>query len=771
MSEKVKEKKLVWSDYWLGEDYEEESNFPFDEDLIFESKDSDLNTTVFDVNTLKLASGRRAIANFVSILTGEDIPVYFWDGNKTGATNGKVVYLSANIVKKEDFDPAVGLSLHEGTHILLTDFELIKTLWGRISELYKLGKEIGINKDRVKEFAYLMVNYVEDRYIDDYIFRTAPGYRPYYIALYNKYFNNDRIGEMLDGKLLRSPTLSAYEARIINLTNPHTDLEALPGLREIAKELSLKDIARLKTTKDRIKTAVEITKIVFKNIKDFIEEQKAAGQSHEADPNKKQKHEIFFDIRMDESEDSGENESTDSIPNENGKPSEKTNSPKEPESENTEKKDLDGKDESDDAPALPKNPLDTEDDIIGGEWLEVETPDIEKDEKKEDLEYGDVSAITKKELKKIKIILDNQKMFIEDHKHLDKIPVTTQQKQILDAIEKSGIILVPVGMDLQPGNGTAYGVDCVVVKKMTKELMFSGMFPLCLKYSYIGKDYDPDPSVGNAVTKGIILGTMLGKKLQLRREINESKYLRRKVGKIYKRHLHEWFNGNESILHTIARDKYNKANLHISVDSSESMSDFSKWEKTITTVVALAKAGSMIDNLRVCISFRTTIEQRGVDCGYSSLPYIVLAYDSEKDKFSKIKNLFPYLNACGATPEGLCFEAIMDNLICRKAGEIYYFLNISDGEPCYSYNSLAGQHISYGTQNGTEHTRKQYKKILESGVKGMSYFIDSCNRGYSNGNKSAECFKRMYGNDAKFIDVNSVTAIARTMNEMFLTKE
>jgi hypothetical protein len=203
------------------------------------------------------------------------------------------------------------------------------------------------------------------------------------------------------------------------------------------------------------------------------------------------------------------------------------------------------------------------------------------------------------------------------------------------------------------------------------------------------------------------------------------------------------------------------------------MSEDGKWEKTITMVVTIAKACSMINNVRVCISFRTTSEQKTLS-NIISLPYIVLAYDSEVDKFCKIKNLFPHLNASGSTPEGLCFEAIIDELICQKSGEIYYFLNISDGEPCFYYYGPNNSTIVYDMSTGADHTRKQYKKILQSGVKGMSYFIKSSNPSYPFGglkDKHVDCFKKMYEKDAQFIDVNNITSIANTMNNLFLDKD
>lgn len=756
----IKENKPVWSDFWLDDDFEESSE-------LFDPKNSVLNTGVLDQNTLKLASSRRAISNFVNILTGEDIPVYFWGGDKTGATDGKVVYLSADIVKKEDFDTAVGLALHEGSHIVLTDFDLIKTLWGRISELYKLGKLVGIDKERVKCFTHLMVNYVEDRYIDNYIFTTAPGYRPYYVALYDKYFNNEIIGEQLRSKLMRHPNLASYEARIINLTNPYTDLDALPGLREIAEEISLKNIGRLKTPKDRIKIATEIVKTVFRNIQKCVEElsQTGMGGSSSNDPNQNgdDKKEILFDIKLDDSDSDLDKDKDDK----KGKSLDKKDGEKDLDNTKSKSKEDGDKEE--------------ENEVLGGETQEAEkADDSPKKPSKTNDDLGSGLDDVKKELKVIKKIIEIQKTFIETHGNVYKKSVSTKQKSLLDVIEKSGIILVKVGMDLIPGNEKAVGIECVVVKKMTKELMLSGMFPMCKIKSLSTPttnnfDIDPPENVKNAVIKGIQLGTLLGKKLQIRQESNTTVFPRRTSGKILRRHLADVGCDIESIFYKTKIDKYDKLNLHISVDASSSMAEGGKWEKTITMVVAICKAASMIDNLRVVVSFRTTIENKS-SVGYSQitsyLPYIVCAYDSDKDKFSKVKNLFPYLVANGATPEGLAFEATMDELICQKSGETYYFLTISDGEPAYNYTTENNIHISYDMTTGADHTRKQYKKILATGVKGMAYFIKGAAQHWTSVPDAHEkCFRHMYGNDAKFIDVNNVVSIAKTMNELFLEKD
>ena len=80
----------------------------------------------------------------------------------------------------------------------------------------------------------------------------------------------------------------------------------------------------------------------------------------------------------------------------------------------------------------------------------------------------------------------------------------------------------------------------------------------------------------------------------------------------------------------------------------------------MTTTVAICKAVSMIENIRVSVSFRSTIANKSNNYGSGYTAYVVLAYDSLKDNFNKIRTLFPYLYPNGCTPEGLTFEAILN---------------------------------------------------------------------------------------------------------------
>jgi len=212
----------------------------------------------------KLSASKRAISNFVNIVTNDNIPVKF-NTRGDSYTDGKSVVIGAAVVEPKDFDVAVGLALHEGSHIKLTNFELLKNIYSMVPQ--KLTDE-AIKKGVLNSIATIkdLWNVVEDRRIDKYIFTSAPGYRDYYRAMYDKYFNDKLIDKALQSDLHTDESVESYMFRIINLHNKLTDINALKGLREIYKTIGLGSIERLKTSEETFEIAIKVFEIILSNL-------------------------------------------------------------------------------------------------------------------------------------------------------------------------------------------------------------------------------------------------------------------------------------------------------------------------------------------------------------------------------------------------------------------------------------------------------------------------------------------------------------------------
>ena len=681
----------------------------FDTDDIIVNQLSDKEKKSLDL--YKLASSKRAISNFVNIVTNESIPVKFKERGDS-YTDGKSVVIGSRITEPKDFDVAVGLALHEGSHIKLSDFKLLLDLSSQIPTHITEGaikKGIYNTQETIKN----LWNYVEDRRIDNFVFKSAPGYRDYYRKMYDKYFNDKLIDKALLSDEYTDETIESYMFRIINLHNKNTQLSSLKGLRKIYKLVGLNKISRLTNSKESLEVAIDMFKVILGNLNQLTDDDSQQPQNGEGDGSSSDE----------QGSDDGNGGSSQGMSD----------------------------DEFNDLlKELGESPMggDSDDTPTGGSGMNISNlPDNMEGKPSEDNSPSTNSVqLTDKQKDLLKKKIEKQKKFMDGE--IQKTSISKTDSKNLNAIEESGSEMKEVGKDVNNGYYGNQSVQCIVVNKMTKGLFESEMFPMSRNDYWDGgikMDYQDE------VQKGIKLGTMLGKKLQVRGEDRTTVFNRQKVGRIDKRMISSLGFGNENVFQFSEVDSYKKANLHISIDASSSMNG-DKWKNTMVNVVAMCKAVDMIPNLQVQVTFRCTQNEK---------PYIVMAYDSKTEKFSKVKQMFGGLRPNGTTPEGLCFEAIMKSFIPINNDMDSYFLNLSDGQPYYG-----GPGFYYSGDSAERHTGKMVKQIEGMGIKTLSYFVSD----YGASGYEQRSFKTMYGKGAKFIEVTNLNQITKTMNQLFLTK-
>jgi flagellar motility protein MotE (MotC chaperone) len=654
------------SSFWLNEDF----------DTDFKRGDS--------IDYTKLAATQRAIANFVNIVTGKPIPVIFQSADSS-YTDGESVVIGTKLDDK-NFDPAVGLALHEGSHIALTDFNMFKggilanTKMAKIVQLNGYDPEMSMSHSDFVTIKNLL-NWIEDRRIDFHIYTTAPGYRMYYEAMYNKYFNDKVIDKALRENEKTDESWDDYMFHVINLTNPNRNLQALKALQDIWNVIDLRNIQRLENTEQSLLVACQ----VYKLIKDAIAEAEAGQQAN----------------KQDESQD--ESQPQDGMGN-------------------------------------------------GGEGNDED----ESEDSDDDSES--VSSLSPAERAKLEKAIERQRDFLKgENKKTGKL--TKSQASIVNAVRESGTEVRQVATN---ESGTADFVDAIVIKKLTPGIIAS-MPQMFESYSedYVSgkRSLDENQHAAKsilrndaAVTKGIIFGKILGRKLQLRNADRTLKTTRLQAGKIDRRLISQLGFDNANVFHRIVTDRYKNYFIHISIDASGSMSG-DKFRNSITSAVAVAQAAAMTTGIRVQISLRGTDST----IGGKERAVTIYAYDSAHDKLSKIRNYFKYLSVFGCTPEGIAFKSIEQDIKRDAKGDECIFVNYSDGYP----TSVSGCAYQY---DGVGFTRRVINGFRELGINIVSYFI-TCSYG---GESNSETFRRMYGVDSKFIDPKNMNDVARTLNSKFL---
>ena len=723
------------------------------------NEDNDLDTNLPDeqanlARITRLSAARRAVANFVNILTGRnDIPVQFSSGQNS-YTDGQVVVIAADD-NPEHFDSMVGLALHEGSHILLTDFDFMKEIaeldksnsgfygfdqtWngthhsdhpnGRSifhqimhpalsAMLPKIGVKYGdyahdVNYDadkyrpiarRFYQDIKLLMNVMEDRRIDRWVYRNAGGYRPYYDALYERYFFTSEVRKNLKwNPEWRTLTVENYINHLLFSIHPDFNPDALPGLRELVKMMDIQNIDRIDMKQD---SKWRTEEPIFENMPTFWKEANliyayilrfaALGEMEKQEKNPQNIPQEVLDTFAN------------TIQN------------------------------TSDLPNLDHGPMVEQ---------EVDAPDKTKNGKDKPTSFN---------AKRGQTAIDKARQIVNGE--LRKKKATKAEKNAVDALESAAADMVSLKGDGIPGG------ECMVTRKMSEKLFSQDWFIFSRRWDggYIS-DYRR-----SVFAAGKRMGQILVHRLQVRNDPVVTKNTRLPQGGLDRRLLAQLGMDITSVFQKTRVDTYKPAMLHLTLDASGSMSG-RKWDKVMTVATALAYVGAKMRNIDTVISIR----------GGSDIPMVCIVYDSRKDRFENWMKWAPRLEPSGMTPEGLCFKATMELITECAATHDVYFINFSDGEPGFSLDTRAtdargrrqGRKTYYGDgvcqysgDVATKHTRKMIMDMTEMGVKVLSYFISDSSYEYGV-QHSLKTFRKMYGEDAVNVNVSNATEVLRTLNK------
>lgn len=715
------------------------SNYWLNKDLFATGGDGNADERVDVARIAKLAAVRRAIANFVNILSGKEVPVEYSSGKSSYTDGTKVVIAAEDDPSK--FDVMVGLALHEGSHVLLSDFtflqgiahirDMIKSQYvpdtwrpgnqivgssgsptssvvddmlpaslravlggapvpvqDKLRSLYDLSDTYWASPywkhamEMLKDLCDIM-NILEDRRIDKYVYQNARGYRPYYDALYNRYFFTAEVGKNLRfNPEWRKPTIENYINRLLFVFHPAAKVDAMPGLDTLYQMMDLSTIERVAPSAD----PVHMKELPTFQTTPILWQEACHLYAHILSLTSNAIREGHMPKPAEESLASKAVESLNDLPN------------------------LDH----------GMEPAPVEKDTKGKQGVEVEG------------KFNPTKAA--KDLQEAKKVMDN---------NVKKKQLKKNEKDAVDALEQANAQVVDI-----KGDGIPEG-KCLVTRKVTKALLDQDWF-------IFGSPHIWDTtSRANAIAAGRRMGAILHHRLQVRNDPVVTKQSRLPHGGLDRRLLAQLGMDITSVFQKSRVDQHKPVVLHLSIDASGSMSG-GKWYKTLTVATAVAYLSSKLTNVDAVISVR----------GGHDMPMVAILFDSRKDQLRTFLDIVRYISPAGSTPEGLCFKATMDLVLENAATHDVYFINFSDGEAAFAIKRKGVGYVSYYGDIAANHTRKQICTMREAGVKVLSYFITDS--GHANPN-SKRLFTVMYGADASFVNVENAGDVLRTLN-MLLVK-
>ena len=654
------------------------------------------------LKAIKLKSYQNAIANFVKILTNKDIPVVYKGADSY--TNGERVVLAGDLNDKK-FDVSAGLALHEASHIKHTSWETLKKLDG-IDDYF--------DRHNTKQ----LLNWIEDRRIDNIVFKSSPGYKGYYHSMYDHYFRSKEVTMMLGSADYRELTYDNYMAHLVNMMNPAFDSNALPGLRAIVALIDVNNIDRLKDTDDALELAIKVNELIK------IQLEKAKEQEQEEEEE---------DIEL---------------------PKDHQGEGQEEQEEQEQEQGAGGSSEGEE-----EREEEREEEKEGGEG-EQEVPELTASEK----------AKVQKKMREIEDMIKGD---------VDKKALKNKQATMVKEVTESGIeISSTVGgkfdcavYRLDKKTSTVEGYYNALVRKDSNEYWEGSWdvrqeinkemrkYAKLLPPSYMYYNNSVSNQTDKYIQPGVQLGAILGRKLLVRRESRSLEHNRLRNGRIDTKRIAHAGYGIESIFNQINVESKRDAVIHLTLDASGSMCG-ERWNNSIKLSAALIKAVSMVEGLELQISTRDS-----GNFGSSHLPVLTVLYDSKINKPQYGYRVLAVTRAGSLTPEGICLEALMDKKILKPStqGTDSYLINICDGDPFFEGNGNKARY--YAREEALNHTRKQVTRMNnELQVKHAGFFFGG------EGEGAYTRFKQMYGakQSVAMPDANNAMHIAQHINKQLM---
>jgi hypothetical protein len=666
-----------WDKYNYADEYEAHSNYWL-KGSIFDKKTSmfaepEEQGSKYDYYAL--AQYQRAITNFVHILTADPTIKVQYNSAGNNSTDGKTINLSATM-KEEDFDANVGLALHESSHILYTDFDMSisEFQYPNVDKILpdetasKLRENDNETKGTILGRTFGWEGYKQNfktilNIIEDlYIDAMTYSNAPGYRAYYKSLYHK----YFGDDKITRGfwePDMCqpTMDNYMFHLCNFRSPARNLKALPELETIWNLIDMRNIRRLSDQ-QDRIDLAYKVYSTI---------IGQ--------------IAEYKVDDKQDSTDGDSS-----------------SEGESDGIGTNDGFGDSQYDGNIGTNSH------------WTPP-TPDDDHN----------IKPLSEKQIEQLRKLVEKQKDFINGN--LTKSKLSKQDVTKVDAFASVDMNQDSVARGFEDDHGRVHsnGIKVYTIKRLTEKFMQSDVSrPFGVYAHQEGWKIDRKTK---EIEKAISLGKLLAKRLQIRNEERVDKSTRLRSGKIDKRLLHEIGFDNYEIFNKISINKYKDSYIHLSIDASGSMQG-DKFDESVKLAAMFATASKLIRNLRVVVTARSTINQQyyGHTKGKNDMnetPYMVYLFDSKQDGISDIRRIFPRLYSTNTTPEGLTFEAIMQDIYKESTNTDAFFINLCDGQPYMAKEISKHNYFRYAGHPAQEHSRRQVDRMRSHGINVLTYFI------------------------------------------------
>jgi len=322
-------------------------------------------------------------------------------------------------------------------------------------------------------------------------------------------------------------------------------------------------------------------------------------------------------------------------------------------------------------------------------------------------------------------------------------------------------------------NSENYQLDVIVIKDI-KDIDTIGAFSQWGLSNRAKKNED----IFNSATHD---GRLIAKQLNILNDTRNVYSRRRTHGNIDNRLLSE-YKMTDKLFYNKFTENTQKSFIHLSLDVSGSIEE-SMYHKIVKFSYMMAIIANQLHNMKLQISIRYASMHN------DSNPYVIYMYDSNKNTLADLRQRLNLLKPTGATPEALCFEAITKQLVIDSAGyDNKYLISITDGYPSFATRTVDYSISTYDindfyslneyivtnsevwnertTVNTLKHINVTINKIFKLGINFMNYFVTSDKYGHTD--TFSKVYDDAYMNTTTLLNDTNITKISNDLNKLLI---
>lgn len=237
------------------------------------------------VDYKKLHEQKQTVEDYIRIISSrDDINVqYVQKKNETDCNT--TIWISPDF-DKYGLEFVTAIAMHEASHIVYTDTELINSIKDIDESFFSIGVSKNYSIEELREFHFNIFNLLEDMRIDMLTYDDSVGYRKYYLRMYNYFWQESELKNAIHDEKFMKEDIRSYIVHLALMGSENFNKNAVKKISEI-HDFVFSKLALSSTCEDVLEMANHVYTLIESSLDKKENDEEEASKKNDKDSDTK----------------------------------------------------------------------------------------------------------------------------------------------------------------------------------------------------------------------------------------------------------------------------------------------------------------------------------------------------------------------------------------------------------------------------------------------------------------------------------------------------